>query len=129
MKIHTCASIGEVYGAAHKAGVFAYVTQKGSRKRERAFDVTLYVESKDDLHRRFGNSGGYGRSNDVSATWDEWGLFMVALYDIDPEAIMGWAYATRPEFYERTREERDRTRKFYKPESLAYRTHTAPWLD
>ena len=109
-------------------GVYAYITPKGSRKRARAFEVTLYVPCKDDLHRRFGNSGGYGASDDVAATWDEWGLFFVALYEVDPLWTCDY-YPTERDFYDRTRRHREYVRIAHKPESLEARTHTAPWLD
>jgi len=128
VKIHTSATFGQVCEAAQSAGVLFYVTPKGSRKRERAFDVTLYVLGKDELHRRFGNSGGYGRSDDVAATWDEWGKFFVALYEVDPEWTCD-VYPTEADFYDRTRRHREYVRSFRKPESLEYRTHLAPWLD
>jgi hypothetical protein len=127
MRIHTSATYAEVR-AALPQGVFAYITEHKSRKRDRAFEVTLFVTQKDELHRRYGNSGGYGRSDDVAATWDEWGLWMVGVYEADPEAIIGW-YETEHDFYDITRRERDRVRAFNKPTSIMCRTRTAPWLD
>jgi hypothetical protein len=114
--------------AALPAGVDAYVTQKKARKRDHAFDVTLYVYERDELHRRAGNSGGYGSSSDIAATWDDWGIWMWNLYQRDPDAIIGW-YKSPSHFLEVTRKERDRIRQWNKPESLQVRTHTAPWLD
>ncbi len=128
MLIHTSATYGEVCSAAESAGVLFYVTSKGSRKRDRAFEVTLYVLAKDALHRRYGNSGSYGSKDDVAATWDEWGNWMVALYDIDPDAIIGH-YETEADFYDQTRRHRDYVRMAHKEGSIPRRTQTAPWLD
>lgn len=114
--------------ASLPANVHAYVTSHGSRKRARAFEVTLYVTQKDELHRRYGNSGGYGSAEDVAATWDEWGTWMQNLYYIDPDALIGW-YSSYHHFLEMTMRDRAYHRQFHKPTSLAYRTHTAPWLD
>jgi hypothetical protein len=127
MRIHTSATYRDICSCLPR-GVSAYITEHGSRSRERAFEVTLYAYAKDDLHRRYGNTGGYGRSDDVAATWDEWGLFMVALYEIDPEWTCTY-YPTEADFYDRTRRHREYVRLANKPESLAARTHTAPWLD
>ena len=127
MRIHTCLTRSQLY-AALPDGVNAYITPKGSRKRERAFEVTLYVMEKNDLHRRYGNSGGYGNSNDVAATWDEWGMWMVELYALDPDALIGW-YADEADFYAKTYAHREYVLRAHKPGSLATRTQTAPWLD
>lgn len=127
MRLHTSLSQAQVVSCL-PFDVFAHITPKGSRKRERAFEVTLYVLEKDELHRRFGNSGGYGASDEVAATWDEWGVWMAALYALDPNAIVGW-YESYEHFLSVTRRERERHEAQYKPTSIAYRTHRAPWLD
>ena len=126
MRIHTRLTATDLT-AALPFDVFAHITPKGSRKRERAFEVTLYVLEKDELHRRFGNSDGYGASNEVAATWDEWGVWMAALYALDPHAVIGW-YETQEDFLRITRRERQRHESQYKSTSIAYRTHRAPWL-
>lgn len=127
MKIYSDTLTTSDLYAALPDGVSAYVTPKGSRKRARAFDVTLYVDEKDELHRRYGNSGGYGRSNDVAATWDEWGVWMERLYDLDPDALIGY-YESYDHFIEQTQRHANYVRMAHKPTSLEARTHTAPWL-
>ncbi len=126
MRIHTSLTENDLRKALPK-GVQAYITPHGSRKRDRAYEVTLYVIGKDSLHRRYANSGQYGNAEDVAATWDEWGVWMDRLYRKDPDAIIGW-YETRAMFEEVTRNERDRIIGWNKPESLQARTHKAPWL-
>jgi hypothetical protein len=128
VKIHSdTLTANDLYSALPR-GVSAYVTPKGSRKRDHAFDVTLYVHERDDLHRRAGNSGGYGAATDIAATWDEWGEWMWNLYTLEPDILIGW-YDSRSHFLEITKRERDLVRAWNKPESLQVRTHTAPWLE
>jgi hypothetical protein len=110
------------------AGVLANITTKGGRNRRHSFEVTLYVLEKDELHRRYGNSGGYGSRDDVAATWDEWGLWIEKLFDLDPDALIGH-YESYSHFLDQTDHARNVGRMYNKPESLNYRTHTAPWLD
>lgn len=127
MRLHTdTLTMSDLY-AALPSGVSAHITPKGSRKRARAFEVTLYVHEKDALHRHFGNSGGYGASDEVAATWDEWGIWMARLYDIDRDALVG-RYRDFSHFQEVTSKERARIRAQYQPHNLMYRTRTAPWL-
>ena len=128
MRLHTDNLTYRDLIEALPSGVHAHIIAKGSRKRDHAFEVTLYVLDKDALHRRFGNSGGYGASDEVAATWDEWGVWMAALYELDPNAIVGW-YESYGHFLSVTRRERERHEAQYKPTSIAYRTHRAPWLD
>ena len=58
-----------------------------------------------------------------AATWDEWGIFIAALFKFDPEAKIGW-YKSYDHFIEFTTEERDRCAQ-YRPDL----GRTAPWLD
>lgn len=61
-------------------GVF-FITceQRGSRSHARAFEVKLEGNSP----RRAMNH------EDQAATWDEWGLFLNRIYEVDPEAVCG----------------------------------------
>ncbi len=126
MRIHTSLTQAEIY-ACLPDGVDAYITRHNSRKRENAYEVTLYVYEKDELHRRFGNSSGYGRSSDVAATWDEWGIWIDNVWEKDPSAIFPY-YDSYADFMDATRRHREYVRSFRKPESLEVRTHKAPWL-
>lgn len=85
MKIHvdnlTAASIRL---AARKAGVsIVNLTEHGSRKATRAFNVNLEGDSNRRPNRqgaRDNMPGGTG----FAATWDQWGVFLSVLFDIDP---------------------------------------------
>lgn len=79
MKIHSDhLDILEVRKAATVAGVdFTRLGHKGSRSREFAFDVILTGSSP----RR--QNGG----EDPAATWDEWGIFLAALFTVDPDMV------------------------------------------
>lgn len=84
MKIHSDKiTAAHMYDAAHKAGVdFERMDQKGSRSKARAFDFLLTGSSN-----RRPNSGHRGATGDVyAATWDEWGMFLAYLFDVDPDA-------------------------------------------
>jgi hypothetical protein len=75
------------------------ITVHGSRKRARAYELTLRAEEGGDRHgkkRRWPNGGSYGADAGYrkAATYDEWGYFIDAIFDIDPEAIVG-PYADR----------------------------------
>jgi hypothetical protein len=65
---------------------------RGSRKRARAFDVTL---SGSHSHRQNGNRDAY------AATYDEWGWFLAHLFTVDPEAIAG-PYGGADDFHRQT---------------------------
>lgn len=88
MKIHsdvlTARDIYQATAAAGMRGVDAEVTTHGSRSRARSFNVHLTGTST----RRTNPGWAYGE-RDFAATWDEWGMFINALYEIDPEAIIG----------------------------------------
>jgi hypothetical protein len=128
MRIHTDTITRDDLHRLLPDGVYLDVSEHGSRKRARAFEVSLFVFEKDALHRHLRNSGKYGASDSISATWDEWGVWFQRLYDIDRDAIIGW-YETYSHFLSITAREQSRVAAQYKPDSLYARTHTAPWLD
>lgn len=80
MKLHTCAIEAEdLHNAARTAGVtFDVLTEHGSRSQRRAWTVKLYGSS--------GRLPGFGRGDREhdAASFDEWGLFLAALYLVDP---------------------------------------------
>lgn len=88
---------------------------EGSRKREHGYVVRLAGSSPYRMQRL----------PDKSATWDEWGIFIAAIYERDPDAVVGW-YKTRAEFIEITTKEHERI-STYRPDLLP--THRAPWLE
>jgi len=70
--------------AARTAGVgFTRFDLKGSRSRDRAWDIILTGSSS-----RNQNMGG----EDKAATWDEWGVFLGALFNLDPTAVVPKVY-------------------------------------
>ena len=86
--------------AALPRDVGAEVMEHGSRKRARAFEVSL--SGLGARHTRKKNSGQYGAGYDYAATWDDWGLWLAALYEIDPDMHATY-YKNRDDFYEQTR--------------------------
>ena len=105
MRIHTDSlTEKDIYAAADRAGesVRVEMTQHGSRKRDRAFNVTLSGTSS-----RKRNTGNYGTAGEDSywgpdrshaATWDEWGMFLAELFRRDADAIVPGAYESAEHF-------------------------------
>lgn len=90
MRIHTnvltTSDIHRATTAAAMRGVDAETMTHGSRSHARSIDVTLTGTS---TRRPNPGQGGHYRSDDHAATWDEWGMFLAALFAIDPAAIVG----------------------------------------
>lgn len=84
MKIYTDNLTRQDLFKALPRGVYLDVMEHGSRKRKRAFDVAL---STDHGTRRRNSSTE--TTGDFAASWDEWGMFLAALFALDSEAIMG----------------------------------------
>lgn len=83
MIIHTdMLNRGYFYLAASKAGVeIVDVIEKGSRSRKRAFNFAISGSGR--------HGGQWGVQNYKSATWDEWGIFLAFLFEVDPHAHTG----------------------------------------
>ena len=80
----------EIRKAATLANVaFTRFTTHGSRTREHAYDVILTGSSP----RR--QNGG----DDYAATWDEWGVFLAALFMVDQDAFAKGAYESAEHFH------------------------------
>lgn len=133
MKIHTDSlewrhlymALGNI-GAVPICGEFV---ERGSRSRARAFDARLYVIDQDALHRRRPNNNHAPNGREVfAATWDEWGVWIARLFALDPTADIG-PYGSLADLVSQTRKYRDYVRANKKPDSLEYRTHTAPWIE
>jgi hypothetical protein len=94
MRLHSnVITEADIYAATRDLpGVCANVMQHGSRSRLRAFEVSL------DGNGYARNTGFYGAgsSDDPTATWDEWGAFMAALFAVDPDAF--WGSASYPAY-------------------------------
>lgn len=101
---------------------------RNPRKRARGWEI--HLEGYGSRHTRRRNSGYYGATEvdaighyGYAATWDDHGVWMAALYEIDPLAAIA-CYANRDDFYEKTENE------------MAWRRNakrgtraSAPWLD
>lgn len=104
MRIHSDILAADDIHAATRdlPGVYVTASRHGSRARQRAFDVSL------EGNGRRKNSGRYGAAEDFGATWDEWGVVMARLFDIDPDAFWGTAksptYADAEDFHRATGE-------------------------
>lgn len=94
MKIHTNVLVeDDVINACHAAGmrgVYAdELDTKGSRSRKRALIVKLVGNSNRAVNPGTSRYADRGADAERAATWDEWGMFINALYQKDPEAIVG----------------------------------------
>lgn len=87
MRLHTDhLTAADVHRATAKLpGVYAEVTEHGSRSHARALEVKLTGNGRVNA-----SNTGYG------ATWDEWGAVIGALYLIDPGAV--WGSVKRPTY-------------------------------
>lgn len=105
MRIHTDTLTQADLYRTLPAGCYLEASQKGSRKRARAFEVSMSAAPGTDSHgikRCYAtNSGRYGTGYAKAATYIEWGDWMVALLDIDPAAIIG-PYDGAADFVEQT---------------------------
>lgn len=89
MRIHTNLTYRQMVEIVQVSDAPIYtevLRQHGSRTHERAFEVMLSGSST----TRSQNGGEF-----FTATWDEWGAFLGALYDADPKARCGGS-AERP---------------------------------
>ena len=99
MRLHTDKiTRADLYNAARYAVVsLNEVTEHGSRTRAGSFDVYLEGSSNRQSNRR----------EHKAATWDEWGIFMSFLYEIDPDAVWGtksWGYSDVEDFNRKTQD-------------------------
>lgn len=108
MKIHTdTLTVSDVHTAARVARVDLELSEHGSRSRDHAFAVHLQGESRRRPNRQV--DSGY------AATWDQWGVFLSVLFDLDgaghtfgPSAPMfagdagSPVYADRDDFHRKT---------------------------
>lgn len=103
MKIHSdVLEITDLWDAARAAGprgaVLVEATRRGSRKRSHGFDVHLTGTST----RRPNNRGAWQEWDNYAATWDEWGMFLAYLFEIDPNAIVPGVYESKEDFQYKT---------------------------
>lgn len=96
MRIHSdILTEADIYAAAKAAGdaVHVKMTERGSRKRARAFNVDLTGTSS----RAPGH--GRGEPGDKAATWDEWGIFLATLFNRDGAATVPGVYESGEHFH------------------------------
>ena len=77
--------------------VSAKVSEHRSQTHARAFEIQLFGDSSR------GPSSGMDNYGDKAATWDQWGMFLSALFEVDPAARAGGAknpiYIDRDHFH------------------------------
>lgn len=107
MRIHTDKITAQDIRRLAPDGTTPEIVQHGSRKRLRAFRVTLSTAGGTDRHgnkrcyaRRTGQPGSAGETA-RAATWLEWGDLVAALYKLDPDAIIS-PYAGVDDFLRQT---------------------------
>lgn len=97
MKIHTdTLTTDHLRAAAKTARVEMEYTTHGSRSRARAFNISLTGES-----RRRPQGGDTGAGTGYAATWDQWGVFLAALFAVD-DNMTCWAYDNAENFADKT---------------------------
>lgn len=96
MRIHTDKLTAEDLYRAVPRGCYLECIGRGSRKRDHAFEVGMSAAEGMDAHgikRCYARNTGKWGGDDIefarAATWVEWGDWMVALFRIDPDAIIG----------------------------------------
>lgn len=85
MRVHTSVEYGTLSDAARAAGVMLTASRHGSRTHDHAWEIRL----TDGAGRARTNSGKHGAGHDVAATWDEWGIFLARVFDVDPDTRVG----------------------------------------
>lgn len=83
MRIHSdVLTRADFRDAAQRAGVgIVDLTEHGSRTRKGAFNLGLTGSSAYRTQ--------WGPRDDQAATWDEWGIFLAHLFEVDPAAHCG----------------------------------------
>lgn len=97
MKFHTNLTLDQMRSVQLPRGVSWYrLEQQGSRSRTRKFDMILTGGS---------NYGGqFGAQDYAAATWDEWGVVLGRLFELDPSARVPGVYEGFYDFHELTME-------------------------
>lgn len=80
--LRACHNAGTV---AHHVGFKVLTVHRGGPGYAYALEIQFTATAR-DRGRRHGNSGSYGRGDDYTATYDEWGFFLAALYWMDEGA-------------------------------------------
>lgn len=109
MKIHTDKiTLADLYAATRDipGAYLDDVAYAGSRSRDHAFWVSLESDGTPDQHgaprRHKRNSGHRGAHPGYAASYADWGHWLAALFDIDPDAIAS-SYKGRDDFHAQTK--------------------------
>lgn len=81
-------------------GVDATVSLHRSRSRRGAVNLTLTGSDGRTGHRV--NSGVRGAGWQGAASWDEWGVVLAFIFNVDPDAFVKGVYADADDFHDRT---------------------------
>lgn len=93
MRIHAnTLTPAHLQDAAARAGVRVHWTRHGSRSRAYAYGITLEGSGANT------NTGRYGASDTPGATWDEWGIFLAAVFTHDPTVTIPRVYVNADHF-------------------------------
>lgn len=91
MRIHSdTLTAAMIHEAVPSSAYVGKISAHGSRSRAQAFEVNLGGSGR--------MGGQWGQTDGQAATWDEWGMFLAALFALDPEMTVPAAYPTREAF-------------------------------
>lgn len=115
MKIHTDHLVAsDLHGALASCGLKAegvaidLLVPRGSRSRHHGFEVHLAANPGTDRfgkrrrHANTGHNGADSANYAKAATYAEWGVWIAALMNLDPEMIFG-PYKGLNDFHQQTR--------------------------
>ena len=108
--------------ALHDVGWFQPIREFTPKAYQYGYEVFLTGSSPYAAAHQ--SRDGYGEK---AATWDEWGVFIAFLYEIDPAARIGH-YTGRENFRQVTGEEVRRIATWHAPDGYQARSHRGPWL-
>lgn len=103
MKLHTSLTVDQVRETFHNLipGATLVIEEHGSRSHERRLDIRPFDNLTLDVkgRRMTSNIGEYAGRKGI--TYDEWGILLNALYDLDPDMNATY-YQDRRDFHEST---------------------------
>lgn len=99
MRLHTnTVTIGDVQRAVYAANAEPLnLGEHGSRTHTRAFELTLTGDSPRQVNGGVSGAGGH-----KAATWDQWGIVLGGLFEIDSEMTVTGVYRGAGHFHEIT---------------------------
>jgi hypothetical protein len=95
-------------GLAAEGVAIAHADMHNSRSHKAGIEIVLRASPGKDRFgktRRNPNSGTSGAYNDYekAATYDEWGIFMAKLFELEPTASFGRTYKDADDFHASTK--------------------------